>query len=197
MPWELIGLGGVMWKGCCHISRFRKKFSSVTCHWCRLLFLDLFTFLFIFVWSTLLLSHTTVLLLIYHLAGDNLEDPRVPVQRCHSSPEMSEGAVVGGEESSPPCEYRPPASPTPASPLPEMSPSPPPLSRAKLSPRWVKAELNCVCLFCVYFLSLKLGLQFILINIRIWIFILIYLASWNVHNHNTKHEVISDTFFLP
>ncbi|XP_050694251.1 tuberin-like isoform X2 [Eriocheir sinensis] len=69
-------------------------------------------------------------------SGDNLEDPRVPVQRCHSSPEMSEGAVVGGEESSPPGEYRPPASPTPVSPLPEMSPSPPPLGRAKLSPRF-------------------------------------------------------------
>lgn len=31
-------------------------------------------------------------------SGENPEDPRVPVQRCHSSPEMSEGVVVGGEE---------------------------------------------------------------------------------------------------
>ncbi|KAK4309742.1 hypothetical protein Pmani_018669 [Petrolisthes manimaculis] len=29
-------------------------------------------------------------------SGENPEDPRVPVQRCHSSPEMSEGVVVGG-----------------------------------------------------------------------------------------------------
>lgn len=69
-------------------------------------------------------------------SGENLEDPRVPVQRCHSSPEMSEGVVVGAEGSSPSCEDRPPASPSPASPLPEMSPSPPALSRAKLSPRF-------------------------------------------------------------
>lgn len=27
--------------------------------------------------------------------GENPDDPRVPVQRCHSSPEMSEGVVVG------------------------------------------------------------------------------------------------------
>ncbi|XP_045114580.1 tuberin-like isoform X4 [Portunus trituberculatus] len=69
-------------------------------------------------------------------SGENLEDPRVPVQRCHSSPEMSEGVVVGGEESSLSCEDRPPASPSPASPMPEMSPSPPALNRAKLSPRF-------------------------------------------------------------
>ncbi|ROT74650.1 Tuberin [Penaeus vannamei] len=31
-------------------------------------------------------------------SGENPDDPRVPVQRCHSSPEMSEGAVVGGNE---------------------------------------------------------------------------------------------------
>ncbi|KAG0720157.1 hypothetical protein GWK47_006930 [Chionoecetes opilio] len=75
---------------------------------------------------------------VYLLSGDNLEDPRVPVQRCHSSPEMSEGVVVGGEECSPPCEDTLPASPTPApaSPLPGVSPSPPVLSRAKLSPRF-------------------------------------------------------------
>ncbi|XP_042230186.1 tuberin-like isoform X2 [Homarus americanus] len=31
-------------------------------------------------------------------SGENPDDPRVPVQRCHSSPEMSEGVVAGGEE---------------------------------------------------------------------------------------------------
>nr|XP_045602485.1 tuberin-like [Procambarus clarkii] len=33
-------------------------------------------------------------------SGENPDDPRVPVQRCHSSPEMSEGVVAGGGETS-------------------------------------------------------------------------------------------------
>ncbi|KAK7072996.1 Tuberous sclerosis 2-like protein, partial [Halocaridina rubra] len=35
-------------------------------------------------------------------SGENPDDPRVPVQRCHSSPEMSEGVVVDEEEGNTP-----------------------------------------------------------------------------------------------
>lgn len=72
-------------------------------------------------------------------SGETPDDPRVPVQRCHSSPEMSEGVVAGGESSQQPfldTVTKVPTSPSISPGLSETAPVTSTTRQAKSKPRF-------------------------------------------------------------